>query len=52
MEMGKICYDLNLNIHGMGLVLYSEGAVQNLVEGEKFPSGTTWQSGKENSHVD
>lgn len=36
MEAGKIYYDLDLDIDGMGLVLYSEGAVQDLVEGENF----------------
>ena len=36
METGKIYYDLDLEIDGMGLVLYSEGAVQDLVEGENF----------------
>ncbi|MDE7225047.1 MAG: hypothetical protein K2O34_14875 [Acetatifactor sp.] len=36
METGKIYYDLDLVIDGMGIVLYSEGAVQDLVEGENF----------------
>lgn len=36
METAKIYYDLELDIDGMGLVLYSEGAVQELVEGENF----------------
>lgn len=36
METGKIYYDLDLDIDGMGMVLYSEGAVQELEEGENF----------------
>ncbi|MCM1193246.1 MAG: hypothetical protein NC389_12560 [Acetatifactor muris] len=36
MEAGKINYELDLDIDGMGLVLYSEGAVQELEEGENF----------------
>ncbi|MDE5951567.1 MAG: hypothetical protein K2H12_08315 [Acetatifactor sp.] len=36
MKAGKIYYDLNPDIDKMGMVLYSESAVQDLVEGEKF----------------
>ncbi len=36
MEQRKIYHDVELEIDGMGLVLYSPGAVKNLVEGENF----------------
>ena len=36
MKAGKIYYDLNPDIDKMGMVLYSESAVQDLVEGENF----------------
>ncbi|MHC1686058.1 MAG: hypothetical protein AB6733_24540 [Clostridiaceae bacterium] len=32
----KINYDINLEIDGMGIIFYSDGAVENIKEGENF----------------
>lgn len=36
MKQTDICYDVTIEIEGMGFVLYSEGAVKGIEEGENF----------------